>query len=152
MKESIDTKYCRDVKKRVIVFNGLLVLLLVLDSPVVTAYEDSDPQLAPENSGFDKSQEKDISFKPDPSLDGLKASLSIPLIDLSDIQLAPKNSEFDKSQEKDISFKPNPSLDGVTALAMPSPFEIYQIMREQIDTFLIFVNFLLNRKTRRVST
>lgn len=110
MKESIDTKYCRDVKKRVIVFNGLLVLLLVLDSPVVTAYEDSDPQLAPENSGFDKSQEKDISFKPDPS------------------------------------------LDGVTALAMPSPFEIYQIMRKQIDTFLIFVNFLLNRKTRRVST
>ncbi|MDQ1274599.1 MAG: hypothetical protein QG610_171, partial [Euryarchaeota archaeon] len=83
MKENIDTKYCRNMKKRVVIFNGLLVLLLILGSSVVMAEEDSDPQLAPENSEFDRYQEKDISFKPDTSLDGHQTGLIPSPIDLS---------------------------------------------------------------------
>lgn len=89
MKVNINTKYCGNVKKRVIVFSGLLVLLLILGSSAVTAEEDSGPQLAQESSEFGKYQEMDISSKPDPFLDGHQTGLIPPPIDLSYIHNIP---------------------------------------------------------------
>jgi C1A family cysteine protease/PKD repeat protein len=71
MKESIDTKYNRSMKKRVTIFSGLLILLLILSLSVSMAEENSpNPELAPENPEFEEYQENSISTEPDSSMDG----------------------------------------------------------------------------------
>lgn len=93
MKESIDTKYCRCVKKKVIIFNGLLVLFLIFGSSAVMAEEDSGPELAPESYEFDRYQEEDSSSDTDSSLDGHQTGLMPSPIDLSYIRDIPIPTE-----------------------------------------------------------
>ncbi|WP_410509621.1 lectin like domain-containing protein [Methanosarcina hadiensis] len=101
MKENVN-EYCKNMKKRVIVFTGLLVLLIIFCSSTVTAKEDSvmaeedsGPQLAPESSEFNEYLKKDVYQKkvvysgPTPSLDGHQAGLLPSPLDLSYIRSIP---------------------------------------------------------------
>lgn len=83
MKENINTKYCKSVKKRVIMYICFIIILLTPGSLAVTVEEDSGPQLAPENSAFDEYLKKANSFKPDPFLDGHQTGLIPSPIDFS---------------------------------------------------------------------
>lgn len=84
MKKNIDIKHNENTKKRVTIFSGLLVLLLVLGSSVALAENDYlNPELAPENPDFDKYQESEISTQPEPSLDEHQTGLIPSPVDLS---------------------------------------------------------------------
>ena len=95
MKEIIDTKYSGSMKKRVTIFSGLLVLLLILGSSIAMA-EDNSPELAPENPEFEEYQENSIPTEPDPSLDGHQTGAIPSPIDLSYISdiSVPRASSF----------------------------------------------------------
>lgn len=82
--QEIDTKYNQSKKKRVTIFSGFVVLLLILGSSTAVAGDDSSsPELAPENPEFEEYQENDISPEPDPSLDGHQTGLIPSPIELS---------------------------------------------------------------------
>jgi C1A family cysteine protease/PKD repeat protein len=84
MTKNIDIKHNENTKKRVTIFSGLLVLLLVLGSSIAVAENGSQsPELAPENPDFDKYQESEISTQPEPSLDEHQTGLIPSPVDLS---------------------------------------------------------------------